>query len=285
MTIEDRFNRPTRFVSLVWFRGARNRKMRPDPRPPEAQSERITIAVLPFVNVSRNPAEGYFADGMTEDLITDLAKFPDFQVTARTSTTAYKGKATDVREISRELAVKYILEGSVDKGQETIRVTAQLIDGGTGSHLWAERYDRPLADLFAVRDEIRVAIIGAITGYTGPLLEAEMRRAATRPESAVRARDLYYQALAEFSKFNAGANARARALLERSIALDPDNATAHALLAWTHFRDHWIGWAKDRDRSAQLALASAKKAVALEPSNYKAHWSLASASGPHSGWF
>ncbi len=264
--------------TLMW-----NLPLERRPEPTEATTKAFplhdgpSLAVLPFSNISNDPAQEYFVDGMTEDLITDLAKFPDFKVVARTSTAAYKGDASDIREISRELGVKYILEGSVEKTGDTIRVTAQLIDGVSGNHLWAERYNRPLADLFKLRDEIRAEIVGAITGYTGPLLDAEMRRAMMQPESAVQAHDLYYQAYADFSKFNAEANLHARALLERSIALNSNNSTVYALLAWTHFRDHWLGWSEDQDASAQKSLEAAKKAVALEPSNYKAHWALASA--------
>ena len=264
----------TLYWSAAWER-------RPEPTSTNAttfpQHDGPSIAVLPFTNMSNEPAQEYFADGITGDLVTDLAKFPDFQVIAHTSTAAYKDDELDIREISRELGAKYILEGSVEKGEDKIRVNAQLIEGATGNLLWAERYERPFADLFLLRDEIRAEIVGAITGYTGPLLEAEMRWATMQPETAVKAHDLYYQAYADFVKFNAEANQRARALLERSIELNPNDATVYALLAWTHFRDNWVGWSKDREASKRLALEAAKKAVKLEPSNYKAHWSLASA--------
>ena len=242
-----------------------------------AQSDKIAIAVLPFTNASTNPKDAYFAVGMTEDLITDLTKFPDFQVAASTSTTAYRNNESNIREIGRELGVRYILEGSIEKGQEKIRVTAQLIDAKSGSHIWAERYDRSLTDVFVLRDEIRKAIIGAITGYTGPLLDAEIKRAAKLPASAVHARDLYYQAFAEFSKFEPAANERARELLKRTIALNPNDASVQALLAWTYFRDHWVGWTEDPIQAAKLALQAGRQAVELDPSNYRARWSLGSA--------
>jgi len=242
-----------------------------------AQSDKIAIAVLPFTNASTNPKDAYFAVGMTEDLITDLTKFPDFQVAASTSTTAYRNNESNIREIGRELGVRYILEGSIEKGQEKIRVTAQLIDAKSGSHIWAERYDRSLTDVFVLRDEIRKAIIGAITGYTGPLLDAEIKRAAKLPASAVHARDLYYQAFAEFSKFEPAANERARELLKRTIALNPNDASVQALLAWTYFRDHWVGWTEDPIQAARLALQAGRQAVELDPSNYRARWSLGSA--------
>ena len=242
-----------------------------------AQSGKITLAVMPFTNASADPKDAYFAVGMTEDLITDLTKFPDFQVAASTSTAAYRKTDSNIREIGRELGVRYVLEGSIEKGADKIRVTAQLVDTSSGSHLWAERYDRPLTDVFMLRDEIRTAIISAITGYTGPLLDAEIKRAAKLPVSAVQARDLYYQAFAEFSKFEPAANERARELIQRSIALNPNDASVQALLAWTYFRDHWVGWTDDPARAAKLALEAGKRAVELDPSNYRARWSLGSA--------
>jgi adenylate cyclase len=235
------------------------------------------IAVLPFENDSADPEQDYFADGMTEDLITDLAKSPGLQVTARTSTAAYKGRPVDVREISSELGVQYILEGSVEKNRGQIRVTAQLVEAATGNHLWAERFDRDLVDVFAIRDDIRTSIVGAITGRTAPQLTAEIRKAKLRPLDSLRARDLYYRALSYFSDFHKDANAKARNMLEKSIALDPDDAAAHALLAWTHWRDTWLGWGDDPEASRDLALKAAKQAVALDDADYRSHWALAAA--------
>jgi adenylate cyclase len=235
------------------------------------------IAVLPFENLSTDPEQDYFADGMTEDLITDLTKLPGLQVTARSSTAAYKGRPVDVREISRELGVQYILEGSVEKGPDQIRVTAQLVDAATGGHLWAERFDRDLVDVFAIRDDIRRSIVGAITGRSGPMPKADIGNSARQPLESLKARDLYYRALSYFPDFNKDANAKARHMLEKSIALDPDDAAAHALLAWTHWRDNWLGWGDDPEASRDLALKAARKAVALDDADYRSHWALAAA--------
>lgn len=235
------------------------------------------IAVLPFENLSADPEQDYFADGMTEDLITDLTKLPGLQVTARSSTAAYKGRPVDVREISRELGVQYILEGGVERGADQIRVTAQLVDAATGDLLWAERFDRDLVDVFAIRHDIRRAIVGAITGETGPTVEAEVPKTARPPLESLKARDLYYRALSYFSDFHEDANAKARDMLEESIALDPDDAATHALLAWTHWRDTWLGWGDDPKASGDLALKAAQKAVALDDADYRGHWALAAA--------
>jgi len=240
-------------------------------------SDPPAIAVLPFENLSTEPEQDYFADGMTEDLITDLTKFPGLQVTARSSTATYKGRPVDVREISGELGVQYILEGSVEKGPDQIRVTARLVDTATGGHVWAERFDRDLVDVFAIRDDIRRSIVAAITGHSGPLLKADIRKAARQPLETLKARDLYYRALSYFPDFNKDANVKARHMLEKSIALDPDDAAPHALLAWTYWRDNWLGWGDDPEASRDLALKAAKKAVALDDADYRSHWALAAA--------
>ncbi|MFQ5937253.1 MAG: adenylate/guanylate cyclase domain-containing protein, partial [Acidiferrobacterales bacterium] len=240
-------------------------------------SDKPTIAVLPFNNMSNDSAQDYFADGITEDLITDLAKFPGLQVTARTSTSAYKGQALDLRKIGRDLGVQYLIEGSIEKGGDRLRVTAQLIDAASGNHIWADRYDREVTDLFVIRDEIRASIIGALTGHTGAIVMAEVERASRQSPNSVKARDLYYQALGEWPKFNREANARARELLQRSVTLDPQDAAAHALLAWTHWRDVWIGWSDDAEVSKNLALETAETAVELDRSNYRGYWALGSA--------
>jgi len=240
-------------------------------------SDPPAIAVLPFENQGDDPEQDYFADGMTEDLITDLTKLPGLQVTARSSTAAYKGRPVDVREISGELGVQFILEGSVEKNADQIRVTAQLVDAATGDHVWAERFDRDLVDVFAIRDDITHSIVAAITGHSGPSPKADAGKAARQPSDSLKARDLYYRALSYFPDFNKDANAKARHMLEESIALVPDDASAYALLAWTHWRDTWLGWGDDPGASRDLALESAKKAVALDDTDYRSHWALAAA--------
>lgn len=262
--------------AAIWTHTMRSTALLPETTLESSQTK-IAIAVLPFVNRSADPEQDYFADGITEDLITDLAKFPGLQVTARTSTATYKGRTVDVRKISEELGVEYLVEGSVEKSAGKVRVTAQLIDAASGGHIWAERYDRDLTDIFAIRDEIRTSIVGAITGQSGPLFMAEMERATRQSPDSVKARDLYYQALSYWPQFSKEANAQARVLLERSIELDPDDAGAHALLAWTHFRDDWIGWGDDPAASRDLAMEAAEKAVALDNSDYRGHHALGAA--------
>jgi TolB-like protein len=154
--------------------------------------DRPSIAVLPFDNLSGDPEQEYFADGMTEDIITSLSRFRSLSVTARNSTFSYKGKSPDVREIARDLGVRYVLEGSVRRGGERVRITGQLVDASTGNHLWAERYDRELEDIFAVQDEVTEAIVAAIAPEID---DVERERAQRSPPESLDAWGLYQRGL------------------------------------------------------------------------------------------
>jgi len=199
--------------------------------PALALPDKPSIAILPFQNLSGDPDQEYFADGLTEDIITGLSRQRWFFVIARNSTFAYKGGAVDVRNVAGQLGVRYVLEGSVRKAAGRVRVTGQLIDAVHGVHLWADRYDRELADVFELQDDITNKVIGSV----GPqILVAEAARVRRKPPQSMDAWDLVLQALPHMWRASADEQARAQELLQQAIAIDPDYAHAHALLGWTN---------------------------------------------------
>jgi adenylate cyclase len=201
--------------------------------------DKPSIAVLPFTNMSGDPDQEYFADGISEDIITSLSRLSGFFVIARNSTFTYKGRAVDVKAIARELGVRYVLEGSVRKAMNRVRVTAQLIEGATGNHVWAERYDRELVDIFAVQDEITETIVGAIE----PRLHvAEIIRTQHKTPSSLDAWDLVMQAMDRLSRFTDADSREAIALLDRAIAIDRGYGRAHAHKAWLTIWRAFQGW-------------------------------------------
>ena len=193
------------------------------PRSPEKSAPpRLSIVVLPFANIGGDPEQEHFVDGVTESLTTDLSRIRGAVVIARNTAFTYKGKPLDVKTIGRELNVRYVLEGSVQRGGNRMRVNVQLIDAETGNHLWAERFDKPLADLFDMQDEIVARLAGALNAQ---LVAAEARRAeqAPNPDSM----DLYFQGLAWLNKGATPDNvAQARSFFDRALAADPDNVDA-----------------------------------------------------------
>ena len=230
-----------------------------------------TVAVLPFDNMGGDPADEYFVDGLTEDIITALAAWRSFPVVARNSTFAYKGKSPDVRVAARDLGARYVLEGSIRKSKKRVRVNAQFIDASNGHHLWAEKFDREVDDIFAVQDEITHHIAATIA----PELEkAELERVSTARPSDMTAWGYCLQGRALLEKFSAEGNKEAREKYEKAIALDPAYSAGHAGLAFTHHRDIWFGAAPSREQAIQALLKAAQKAVALEPTNSEAHYIL-----------
>jgi TolB-like protein/DNA-binding winged helix-turn-helix (wHTH) protein len=189
------------------------------------------IAVLPFVNMSGNPDQDYFADGLTEDIITGLSQQQWFFVIARNSTFAFKNEAIDVRAVASQLGVRYVLEGSVRRAAGRVRVTGQLIDAAHGVHMWGEKYDRELADIFELQDDITQRVIGSV----GPeILAAEAARIRRKPPNSMDAWDLVMRALPHMWRVSADEQRRAQQLLQQAIALDAEYAHAHALLGWTY---------------------------------------------------
>lgn len=222
--------------------------------------DRPSVAVLPFANLSGDPQQDYFSDGITEDIITELSRFSELLVIARNSTFQYKGKAIDIRQVGRELGVRYVLEGSVRRSGERIRIAAQLVDAATGAHRWAERYDRELVDVFAVQDEVARAIVAILSAHVN---RAETERALLKPPAAWQAYEYYLRgAEAHFLHASGPTKASlydARRLLEQSVAIDPDYARAYAMLSRTHVSayidaidDDWVNPAA-LDRALELA--------------------------------
>jgi adenylate cyclase len=201
--------------------------------------DRPSVAVLPLANLSDDPEQNYFSDGITEDITTELSRFSELLVIARNSAFQYKGKAVDVRQVGRELGARYILEGSVRRSGDRIRIAAQLIDALTGAHRWAERFDRELHDVFAVQDEVVRAIVATLTAHVN---RAETERALLKPPAAWEAYEYYLRGAEAFflhvTRRTKGSLRDARRLLEQSMAIDPNYARAAAMLSWTHLHSY-----------------------------------------------
>ncbi len=220
--------------------------------------DKPAIAVLPFTNMTNDPQQDYFSDGISEDIITALSRLRWFFVIARNSSFVYKGKAVHMRQIGDELGVGYVLEGSVRRSGERVRITAQLNDVATGSHLWAERYDRDLADVFAVQDDITEAIVAAIEPQ---LYAAENFRARRKPPDSLDAWDLVMRALSHYWRVTRQDNVVAQALLEKAAAIDPHYGQALGLLASSHTFGAHMGW---EDIAAVIPIAETAALAAIE---------------------
>ena len=227
----------------------------------------LSIAVLPFTNISNNSEHEYFAEGLTIDLITDLCRAADLFVIAPHSSFAYRDKSIDVRKIASELGVRYILEGSVRRAGERIRINIQLIDASIGKTLWADRFDLHISDLFVVQDEVIAKIVEALVGRLKRPRESERKRTSNWEayDLCARARPLLHHSLQ--------ASAEARVLLERAIALDPTYSEAYRWLAHCLYMPWWLGRSKEPNRT--LALEAARKAIELDPLDAEAHSALA----------
>lgn len=237
-------------------------------KPPLSLPDKPSIAVLPFVNMSGDPEQESFSDGITEEIITALSKTPKLFVIARHSSFTYKGKSVSIPTVGRELGVRYVLEGSVRKAGDKIRITAQLIDAFTGHHLWAERYDRNLSDIFAVQDEITKKII---TALQVKLTEGEQARAAAKGTNNLEAYLKYLQANEYVSRFNIENNTLGKQLAQEAIALDPEYASAYYALGESHILDMWLGTSKSPERSMAKGMELLKKALVLDDSLAEAH--------------
>ena len=232
--------------------------------------DKPSIAVLPFANMSDDPKQEYFSDAITENIITALSKVDDIFVIARNSTFTYKGRAVKIKQVSEELGVRYVLEGSVQKTEHRVRITAQLIDAVTGTHVWAERYDRELKDIFALQDEITKKII---TSLHIKLTKGADARQFSQTTDNLEAYLKFLDGNKLYLRFNKDTNILARQMFKEAIALDPNYVSAYANLAWTHLLDAAYGWTKSRTKSLEAANELAQKTLALddtEPDGYMA---------------
>jgi len=232
-----------------------------------AQSDKASIAVLPFNNLSGDPKEDYLADGVSEEIITALSKVPGMDVIARNSAFTYKGQAVKVQQVAEDLGVRYVLEGSIQKAGGRVRINAQLVDAASGRHLWAERYDRELRDLFALQDDITFQIIRALQVK---LTEGEQARLLGKGARSFDAYAKVLQAREEFYRMNREGNARSRQLAEEAIALEPGYAGALAMLALNHMMDLWFGFSQDPRESLALASRAAHQALSLDENDLTA---------------
>ena len=248
-----------------------------DTAPPERPlplPDKPAIAVLPFANMSADPEQEYFSDGLTEDIITALTRWRSFPVIARNSCFAYKNKPVDITQVARDLGARYLLEGSVRKGGARVRITAQLIDGTSGHHLWAEKYDRELDDIFEVQDDI----VQHIAALVAPeLARAELKRSINKQAQDLDAWDLCLRGMAPIRERTREGNAKARELFLRAIAIRPDYADAHAGLAMSYNQDVLIEVAEDRTATATQAMEAARRAIECDESSSWAHHELSTA--------
>jgi adenylate cyclase len=234
--------------------------------------DKPSIAVLPFVNMSGDPEQDYFSDGITEEIITALSKTPKMLVIARNSTFSYKGRSVKIKEVAEDLGVQYVLEGSVRKEGDRIRINAQLIDSITGHHLWAERYDRDLKDVFALQDEISIRIISALRVN---LTDGEIAHLFARRTQNLEAYLKVLKAREYFMRLNQKDNTLAQRWIKEAIALDSEYAFPYALLGWTHFMDVWYRTSNSPKESISRAFKLAQKALSMDDSLVNAHGLLA----------
>ena len=221
------------------------------------------IAVLPFENLTSDPEQSFLADGLVEEIITALSRFRTFAVVARNSTFAYKGRAVDVREVARDLGVRYVLEGSVRRSGDRVRVAAQLIDGASGAHLWAEKFEGALSDIFDFQDEITKSVIGLIEPR---IRKAEIERALRKRPESLDAWDLYVQAMPLVYGADVSAYSEAIDLIHRALALEPRYGAAMSLASWAHEKRRTFGGtAPPGIDDTELALAFAQRALDIDP--------------------
>src|SRR5882724_8864071 len=235
-------------LAIVMLLGAGGRAgwrwFRPSESAGLALPDKPSVAVLPFANLSQDPTQEYFSDGVTEDLITGLSKVSGLFIIARNSVFTYKGKAVKIREVGRDLGVSYVLEGGVQRAGNRVRITAQLVDATTGYHIWAERYDREVRDIFALQDEVTQQIVRAMAVK---LTEAEKIRLGRSPTGVLEAYDLVLRGAVERHRTTREGNADARRLFVRALDLDPGYASAYLGLAWTHLQSWQLLWSTDRE--------------------------------------
>jgi len=252
------------------FLGALRKAGIPD-KPQLPVPDKPSTAVLAFDNLCADPSQEYLADGISENIISALSKISKMFVIARNSTFTYKGKPVKVQQVSRELGVRYVLEGSVQKAGNQLRVTAQLVDATTGNHLWSERYDRELKDVFALQDDITKKII---TALQVKLTEGEQARTASQGTNSLDAYLKYLQAMENLYHFNREKNALGKQLAEEAVALDPEYAAAYRALSAAHKMDVWLGTSKSPKQSITKAMELLQKAITLDETYAEGYSSL-----------
>src|SRR5215471_5503567 len=229
-----------------------------------------SIAVLPFQNLSGDPEQEYFTDGMVEDIISGLSRIGWLFVIARNSSFTYKGKTVDVKQVGRELGVRYVLEGSVRKAGSRVRITGQLIDATTGGHIWADRFDGTLEDVFDLQDRVTASVVGAIEPR---LQRAEIERAGRKPTESLDAYDYFLRGMASFHLFTKDSILEAVRLFVRATELDPNYASPYGMASWSGALRNMYGWLLDREREIADAVRLARRAVALGKDDPTALWS------------
>jgi TolB-like protein/Flp pilus assembly protein TadD len=235
-----------------------------------ALPDRPSIAVLPFQNISADPEQEYFADGMADEIITALSRFPSLFVIARNSSFTYKGRAVDVKQVARELGVRYVLEGSVRKAGNRVRFTGQLIDATTGGNIWADRFDGALEDVFDLQDQVTAMAVGAIEPR---LQRAEIERAGRKPTESLDAYDYFLRGMASFHLLNRDSLLEAARLFVRSTELDPNYASPYGMASWSGALRNSFGWMVDRESEIADAVRLARRAVAVGKDDPTALWS------------
>jgi len=263
---------PYKDESVIDRLGESLRKAGLPDKPPLPLPDKPSIAVLPFVNMSGDPEQEYFSDGITEEIITALSKVPDLSVIARNSSFTYKGKSALISAVGRELGVQYVLEGSVRKSGDKVRIAAQVIDAKTNKHLWAERYERELKDIFALQDEITMKILTAVRVK---LTEGEQARLYGKRAKNLDSFMKVLEARPYFYRFNRESNVQARQLFEEAITLEPENAHALTMLGWTYLMEVWFGSSEPSSKAVDRVVELAQKALSLDDTIDSPHSLLA----------
>ena len=249
------------------------------PAPALALLDRPSIAVLPFPNMSGDAEQDYFADGIVEEIITALSRFRHLFVIARNSSFTYKGRAVDVKQVGRDLGVRYVLEGSVRRAANRVRITAQLIDATTGAHLWADRFEGTQDDIFDLQDQLTGSVVAAITPK---LEEVELNRTKYKPTGSLDAYDYYLRAMMYFNQWTSASISEALRLFYKAIELDPSFASAHGLAAWCYVRRRVSGWMQDPQEMVELERL-ARRAIELANDDavalYSGGWALVQVAG------
>ena len=234
-----------------------------------------SIAVLAFNNLSNDPGQDYLGDSISENIIAGLSQFPELFVIARQSSFSYKGKSIKVQQIASELGVHFILEGSVLKSEDRVRVTAQLVDALTGQDIWAQRYDRKWEDIFKLQDDITQHIIANLLSLEGPLEKAALIKIEQKAPSDLRAYDYLLLGREQLFLVTNESNIKARKLFQKSLEIEPDYSRGHTWMTWAHLIDLNFGWSENPTKSKETSLFHAQRAVELDNSDAEAHWALA----------